>query len=70
MKVVMVGGGTGGHFYPHIAVAQQIHALVEERHLVSPEMIYIGPQPFDREALIEQNITYVKGSAGRVRRYT
>lgn len=70
MKVVMVGGGTGGHFYPHIAVAQQIHALVEERHLVSPEMIYIGPQPFDREALIEQNITYVRGSAGRVRRYT
>lgn len=69
MKIVFVGGGTGGHFYPHIAVAQQIHAIVEERRLLEPELIYIGPAPFDSVALTEQNIADVRAPAGRVRRY-
>lgn len=69
MKIAMVGGGTGGHFYPHIAVAQQIHDIIEERKIINPELIYIGPQPFDRDALIEQNITFVQSPAGKMRRY-
>ena len=69
MKIAMVGGGTGGHFYPHIAIAERIHQLVDERHLVEPELIYIGPDVFDYDALVEQNIQYVKTPAGRVRRY-
>ncbi|HEC32658.1 MAG TPA: hypothetical protein ENI63_00165, partial [Candidatus Kaiserbacteria bacterium] len=30
MKIVFTGSGSGGHFYPLIAVAQEIKALVDE----------------------------------------
>ena len=70
MKIVLVGGGTGGHFYPLIAVAEAIEALAEERTLIQPELIYIGPEPFDRRALIEHDIAYRASPAGKMRRYS
>lgn len=69
MKIVFTGGGTGGHFYPIIAVAEEIHEIVQEEKLLSPELYYIGPSVLDYEALSEQNITWKKSSAGKVRRY-
>lgn len=69
MKIVLTGGGSGGHFYPLIAVAEQIRAQAAERKLIEPELIYIGPDPFDAQALIEQNIAYIHTPAGKVRRY-
>lgn len=69
MKIAFVGGGTGGHFYPHIAVAEQIHALVDEEHYVEPNLYYLGPDVFDYAALTEQGIEHIKSPAGRVRRY-
>ncbi len=69
MKIALTGGGTGGHFYPLIAVAEQIHALAEERKLLTPQLLYLGPVPFDREALVEQNIEHIAAPVGKVRRY-
>ncbi|MDB5224917.1 MAG: UDP-N-acetylglucosamine--N-acetylmuramyl-(pentapeptide) pyrophosphoryl-UDP N-acetylglucosamine [Candidatus Adlerbacteria bacterium] len=69
MKILFTGGGTGGHFYPIIAVAEAINDLTREEHLVEPTMYYAAPDPYDREALVTQNITYVYTSAGKTRRY-
>ncbi len=69
MKIVFTGGGTGGHFYPIIAVAEEIHEIVQEEKLLAPELYYIGPSVLDYEALSEQNIVWKKSSAGKVRRY-
>lgn len=69
MKIVFLGGGTGGHFYPLIAVAQQIHRLAEERRLIEPTLIYIGPSPFDMATLQEQNITYYHSPAASMTAY-
>ncbi|HWU24215.1 MAG TPA: UDP-N-acetylglucosamine--N-acetylmuramyl-(pentapeptide) pyrophosphoryl-undecaprenol N-acetylglucosamine transferase [Candidatus Paceibacterota bacterium] len=69
MKIVFTGGGTGGHFYPIIAVAEAIHRLTAERRLLEPQLVYMSPDPFDQEALFQQNITFVKTPAGKVRRY-
>ena len=30
MKILLTGGGTGGHFYPLIAVAEEINKIVKE----------------------------------------
>lgn len=69
MKIVFTGGGTGGHFYPIIAVAEAIHALATERRLLDPQLVYMAPDPFDQEALFQNNITFVRTPAGKVRRY-
>lgn len=69
MKIALVGGGSGGHFYPLIAVVERIHDIIEERKLLAPELLYIGPTPFDAQALIEQNITHIYAPAGKIRRH-
>ena len=69
MKIALTGGGSGGHFYPLIAVAGAIEDLSKERALIEPELFYIGPPAFDNAALLEHDIHYVATPAGRVRRY-
>ena len=69
MKIVLTGGGTGGHFYPLIAVAEEIFALALERHMIEPQLFYIGPEPFDKLALQEHNIVFIQSPAGKLRRY-
>jgi UDP-N-acetylglucosamine--N-acetylmuramyl-(pentapeptide) pyrophosphoryl-undecaprenol N-acetylglucosamine transferase len=69
MKIVFTGSGSGGHFYPNIAVAEAIHQLVAENHLLEPKLTYMADAPFDAEALFHADIAFVKTPAGKVRRY-
>ena len=69
MKIVFTGGGSGGHFYPIIAVAQEIRILVQEKKLIEPDLYYFGPTPYDERALFELGITHYTTAAGKLRRY-
>ena len=69
MTIAFTGGGSGGHFYPIIAVAEAIQDLVREKQLVAPKLYYLAPVPFDEQALFENGITYVRIPAGKMRRY-
>ncbi|MFC1751555.1 glycosyltransferase, partial [Patescibacteria group bacterium] len=69
MKIILTGGGTGGHFYPIIAVAGAIYDLVEEERLLAPEIIFVSDSPYDKQALKNANITYKEVYAGKVRNY-
>lgn len=69
MKIAFTGGGTGGHFYPLIAVAEAIHKVVAEQRLLDPKLVYYAPGPFDEEALFQNNIQFVRTRAGKMRRY-
>jgi UDP-N-acetylglucosamine--N-acetylmuramyl-(pentapeptide) pyrophosphoryl-undecaprenol N-acetylglucosamine transferase len=64
MKILFTGGGSGGHFYPIIAVAEAVNAEVRERRLLEPQLYYAAPDPYDREMLVAQNITFVATAAG------
>lgn len=64
MKIGFVGGGTGGHFYPLMAVA---HELVNSEK--APELYYFGPSPYDKAQLETYQIQYVSCPAGKLRRY-
>lgn len=69
MKILFTGGGSGGHFYPIIAVAEALNDLVRERKLLEPVLYYAAPDPYDKEMLVANNITFVPTAAGKVRRY-
>lgn len=69
MKIAFTGGATGGHFYPIIAVAEALHDLVQEQHLLAPQLYFLAPTPFDQDALFQNEIQYIKIPAGKMRRY-
>lgn len=69
MTIAFTGGGSGGHFYPVIAIAEAINDLVREKRLVEPKLYYLAPTPFDEKALFDNSIIYVKIPAGKMRRY-
>lgn len=70
MKVVLTGGGTGGHFYPLIAVVEGIESICKERRLLEPQYFYVGPEPFDKRALAEHDIEHRLAPAGKMSRET
>src|ERR1700761_5292054 len=67
MKILFTGGGTGGHFYPIIAVAEAVNTEVRERKLLDPQLYYAAPDPYDREMLVAQNISFVATAAGNMK---
>ena len=69
MKIVFTGGGTGGHFYPLIAVAQEINEVIKAEHLVAAKFYYFSDSPFDTRSLFENEIEYRSVKTGKVRRY-
>lgn len=69
MKIVLTGGSSGGHFYPLIAVAEELNALVEEHNLLRPELYYLSNTPYDEMLLYQNKIEYVHISAGKMRTY-
>ncbi|MSU45045.1 MAG: UDP-N-acetylglucosamine--N-acetylmuramyl-(pentapeptide) pyrophosphoryl-undecaprenol N-acetylglucosamine transferase [Candidatus Zambryskibacteria bacterium] len=68
MKILLTGGGTGGHFYPLIAVAEELNKISKENRLLRPELFYMSTEPYNEGLLFENNIQFEKVSAGKVRR--
>jgi len=70
MKIVVTGGGTGGHFFPIIAVAEEIKNISLEEKLVMPKIYYMSDEPYDAKALFEHNIKFIPITAGKRRHYS
>ncbi len=68
MKILFTGGGTGGHFYPIIAIAEELNNLVKENRLLRPEMYYMSTEPYNEGLLFQNNILFEKVSAGKIRK--
>jgi UDP-N-acetylglucosamine--N-acetylmuramyl-(pentapeptide) pyrophosphoryl-undecaprenol N-acetylglucosamine transferase len=69
MRIVFTGGGTGGHFYPLIAVAEQVRRLARDERLVEPELFFLAPDPYSPGALFDHGIKFRRVPAGKMRRY-
>lgn len=69
MTIAFTGGGSGGHFYPIIAIAEALSDVVKEEHLIAPTLYYLAPQSFDEKALFENSIAFIRIPAGKMRRY-
>lgn len=69
MKVLFTGGGTGGHFYPIIAVAQKLNMLLERERVARVEFFYMSTEPYDERLLHDNRITFIPVTAGKLRTY-
>lgn len=69
MKILLTGGGSGGHFYPLIAIAESLNELALEEKIINLKLYYMSDKPYDKRMLFENGITYVQIPAGKMRLY-
>ncbi len=67
MRILLTGGGSGGHFYPIIAITQEINNLTKENRLVAPELYYMSTDPYNEGLLFENNLIFKKVNSGKIR---
>ena len=66
MRIVLTGGGTGGHIFPLAAVA----AKLKEKMGNDAEFLYLGPsQKLEKEIMKRENIKTKRIISGKMRRY-
>ena len=69
MKILLTGGGSGGHFYPLIAIAEKLNELCGKEKIIDLKLYYMSDTPYDKRMLFENSITYVQIPAGKMRLY-
>ncbi len=69
MKILLTGGGTGGHFYPLIAIAEKLIENSDKQKIINLKLYYMSDKPYDKRMLFENSMTYVQIPSGKMRLY-
>lgn len=69
MKIIFTGGGTGGHFYPIIAVAQKLNKIIDDEKIIGAKLYYFSNDPYDKEMLFENGLIFESIDTGKMRTY-
>jgi len=69
MKVVFTGGGSGGHFYPILAISQELYKLLEKEGFFDIKMYYISDEPYNKELLEKNHLIFKQNKTGKLRLY-
>ncbi len=64
MKIAFTGDSTSGQFYPIIAIAERVQEQAEVRHLVRPQLFYIGENEYSPVQLFNNQIAFIKSASG------
>ncbi len=65
-RIVLTGGGSGGHVYPLLAVADALARLSGDLEV---ELVYVGPKDRYEEEFAERNIRFSPIISSKLRRY-
>jgi UDP-N-acetylglucosamine--N-acetylmuramyl-(pentapeptide) pyrophosphoryl-undecaprenol N-acetylglucosamine transferase len=68
MRIVLTGGGSGGHIYPLLAVLQEIKEQLKPRN-ITPEFIYMGPADSYSAVLQSVDVQFRAIAGPKLRRY-
>lgn len=63
----MTGGGTGGHFYPLIAVAEEIKEISKKEKILPPKLYFMSTTPYNPKALFDLEMEFIPVMAGKRR---
>ena len=69
MRILLTGGGTGGHIFPLVAVSKQLKILAKEKGIKYLEIYYLGPDDFGENILELEGIKFISITTGKLRRY-
>lgn len=69
MRILFTGGGSGGHFYPIIAVAEKLNKILERENTANVEFFYMSTEPYNERLLFDNKITFKQVTAGKMRAY-
>lgn len=69
MKILFTGGGSGGHFYPIIAVAEKLNKMFEREKIANVELFYMSTDPYNERLLYDNKIEFRQITAGKLRAY-
>ena len=69
MKIVMTGGGSGGHLYPILAIADAIEEIVKKEHLVEPKVWFVASESYDKGLLYQHGLRGKVIQTGKRRLY-
>lgn len=68
IKIILTGGGTGGHIYPLVGVFRSLKQIASQK-LLTINALYLGADGFAKEELEKEGIKVRVISAGKMRRY-
>lgn len=68
LKMLLTGGGTGGHIFPLIAVAQELKKQAGQLN-IPLDMRYFGPAREYAQEMVDNNIEFVPIISSKLRRY-
>ena len=69
MKILFTGGGTGGHFYPIIAIVEALYEEAVEKKVLTPKLYYMAPTKYSARELFDHDIEFIYVPAGKIRKY-
>lgn len=69
MNILFTTGGSGGHFYPVIAIVEELNKQIEKEHFLDVNIYYMSDDPFDERLLFEHGVYFKRVHTGKFRRY-
>lgn len=64
MRILFAGGGTGGHFFPILAVIREIKRVAEDQRILDLELFYMSPDDLGVLLLAEEEVVRIKTRSG------